>query len=227
MEKWKDIPNYKGVYQISDLGRVKSLNYKRQGSSKLLKPSTDTLGYRRVFLSKNGLQTNFLVHKLVWESFKGKYRGVEIDHIDDNPSNNTLDNLQLLTHRENIIKSFKTIKTKNNYTGARKSKSNQTSWFSSVSIKNKTIYLGTFTTELEAHQAYLQAIDKLVKHKKTILRKWSKLNSCSTDLRNILCSRRMRQRDIFFIEYIYKEDFLNIPNSNVELWIEFQSLRGY
>lgn len=52
-EIWKDIKGYEGLYQVSNLGRVRSLNYGRSGKTKLLKQGI-TNGYKRVFLYKNG-----------------------------------------------------------------------------------------------------------------------------------------------------------------------------
>ena len=100
-EIWKDIPNYENLYQASNLGRIRS--YKRFGTSGKVLTAGITKNYCKVILSKNGTHTNHSVHKLVWLTFVGEIpEGYEINHIDENPSNNALSNLSLVTHRENI-----------------------------------------------------------------------------------------------------------------------------
>ena len=96
-EIWKDVPGYEG-YQVSNLGRVKSLNYHRTGKEGFLKPIMDCHGYSRVKLYSKGL----FVHRLVWITFNGPIPdGMVINHKDECPSNNCLDNLMVCTQKEN------------------------------------------------------------------------------------------------------------------------------
>lgn len=119
---WKNEIKYDftGFYEVSNFGNVRSLsrivNHKcgkqlKQGKPlKLLKldKSKNYLSFRT---SLNSQQNFFLIHKAVWESFHGKVPdGYEINHIDENPLNNRLDNLNLLTHKQNM--SWGTIKEK-------------------------------------------------------------------------------------------------------------------
>lgn len=84
-------------YDASDSGEVFSCNM-----NKLLKQETTKNGYKRVNLYCNGKRKRFLVHRLVWETFVGKIpEGYELDHIDGNPQNNRLENLRVVTHKEN------------------------------------------------------------------------------------------------------------------------------
>ena len=108
-EIWKDIPNYEGLYQASNMGRIKSLKRKTKNqfckTDIILKQAKTSFEnkYRLVSLHKNGKSNSILVHKLVWISFVGEIpEGYEINHIDENPSNNALSNLSLVTHSENI-----------------------------------------------------------------------------------------------------------------------------
>ena len=99
MEIWKDIEGYEGLYQVSNFGRVKSV---KRG---ILVPTScgRSLKYRKVGLIKNGIRHQVRVHKLVWISFVGPVpEGYEINHRDENPNNNALSNLELLTRKENI-----------------------------------------------------------------------------------------------------------------------------
>jgi hypothetical protein len=98
----KDIKGYEGLYAVTEDGRVWS--YSR---NKWLKPGF-TRGYCAVRLCKDGQAKSFLIHRLVYSTFKGEIpEGLDVDHIDNNRSNNMIDNLQLLTHAENNRKAHK------------------------------------------------------------------------------------------------------------------------
>lgn len=111
-EKWKDIPNYEGLYQISNLGNI--LNVKR---NKIKKQTINKEGYYYVMLSKKGKKTYFLVHRLVAQVFldKSKYKCVNkddnvilvVNHKDENKLNNNLNNLEWCTNKYNVIYSNK------------------------------------------------------------------------------------------------------------------------
>ena len=109
-EIWKDIPNYEGLYQASNLGRIRSLdrvtNYKNKGKcikkGKILKLYL-VHNYVGCRLMVNGISKNKLVHRLVWTAFNGQIpEGYEVNHLDERPVNNRLENLNLVTHKENI-----------------------------------------------------------------------------------------------------------------------------
>ena len=105
IEIWKDIPNYEG-YQVSNLGRVKSLEridaLGRKVEEKILKPQL-VRRYYRVCLCKQSIKKTYRVHRLVWEAFNGTIpEGYEINHLDERPINNRLSNLSLVTHKENV-----------------------------------------------------------------------------------------------------------------------------
>ena len=99
-EIWKDIPNYERIYQASNLGRVKSLKRLKE---KILKPQMDSSGYYQVYLCKQSVVKHYMVHRLVWIAFNGQIpEGYEINHLDERPVNNRLENLSLVTHKENM-----------------------------------------------------------------------------------------------------------------------------
>lgn len=101
-ETWKPVVGYEGLYEVSDMGRVKSLNYRRTGKEEILKLEPDTLGYLRVGLYKNGKRERVKVHILVMRTFKGECpKGHEVDHYDWNPKNNRLENLRYLPAKQN------------------------------------------------------------------------------------------------------------------------------
>ena len=97
-EIWKDIKGYEGKYQISSHGRVKALDYHRQGKQKLLKIKTDKDGYKVVGLRKDGKQITFKIHRLVGEAFLPNPNKLpQINHKDENKANNYIENLEWCT----------------------------------------------------------------------------------------------------------------------------------
>lgn len=102
MEVWKDIPGYEGKYQASNLGNVRSLNYRRSGKTKLLSPGLCGKGYLKVVLLKNGVPKNHSVASCVWVAFNGPVPpGMQINHINEDKTDNRLENLNLMTAKEN------------------------------------------------------------------------------------------------------------------------------
>ena len=101
LEIWKDIDGYEGLYQVSNLGRIKSLNYKRTGRTKILK-LVKSNGYLDIILYNNGKCKHYLVHRLVAKAFIPNPDSLpEINHIDENKTNNKVDNLEWCTSKYN------------------------------------------------------------------------------------------------------------------------------
>ena len=99
-ETWKDIPGYEGLYQASNLGRIRSFKY---NNVRVLKPGKTREGYYRVILYLNSVKKNASVHRLVWTAFNGPIpEGLQINHLNENKSDNRLENLSLCTAKENI-----------------------------------------------------------------------------------------------------------------------------
>lgn len=97
MEIWRDIEGYEGLYQVSNEGRVKSLKRKI-----ILKQQTTKGGYLRVHLWKNGKSKHKIVSVLVYETFIGKIlENMQINQIDEDKTNNSLSNLNLLSPKDN------------------------------------------------------------------------------------------------------------------------------
>jgi len=118
-EVWKPIKGFRDMYEVSDHGRVRSLDRlvenKRWGKSRMKgkilssKRRTGHPGYMNTALyTKSGVRSDRPVHRLVAESFIPKVKGKKIvNHIDHNPQNNHSSNLEWCTPKENIQKSFK------------------------------------------------------------------------------------------------------------------------
>lgn len=104
-EIWKPIPSYEGLYEISNLGRVKSFYRKR-----ILKPVTERTGYNQVTLVKQHKKKKHYIHRLVAINFISKIEGCEeINHKDGNKSNNVINNLEWCNRQYNINHSIKVL----------------------------------------------------------------------------------------------------------------------
>lgn len=101
MEIWKSVLDYEGIYEVSNCGNVRSLNYKKKGYIKLLS-KYDCLGYDAVKLTKNGKSRRWLVHVLVANSFLGKNENLEINHKNGNKKDNSVENLEYCTRSYNV-----------------------------------------------------------------------------------------------------------------------------
>lgn len=119
-EEWRDIREYEGLYQVSSLGNVRSLDriitqsdtqwgkpIKRRIKGQRLTPTDNGRGYKIVGLRREYdgvyVKRNHYVHRLVAEAFLGRVNQDEvINHIDYNTSNNEVSNLQITTQAENI-----------------------------------------------------------------------------------------------------------------------------
>ena len=98
-ELCKDIKDYEGHYQVSNLSRVKSIKF---GKERILKPVTDRHGYLLVGLWKNNKQKTYKVHRLVAEAFIPNPNNLpQVNHKDENPLNNNVNNLEWCNSKYN------------------------------------------------------------------------------------------------------------------------------
>lgn len=105
-EKWLDIKDYEGLYQISNLGKVKSLEKKAGFSNRkerILKQHLDKDGYVKVYLCKNNKVKFLSIHRLIAEAFIPNPNNLpQINHKDENKANNKIENLEWCTCKYNI-----------------------------------------------------------------------------------------------------------------------------
>lgn len=103
MEEWRPIKDFP-EYEVSNLGRVKSLNYNHTGKERLLKQGLSKTGYYRVVLFQGNRKRYSSIHLLVAETFLEKpLNATQVDHIDRNKNNNSLINLRWVTCQENLL----------------------------------------------------------------------------------------------------------------------------
>lgn len=105
VEIWKDIVGYEGLYQVSNLGRVKSLGNGKTHNSKerILKARKETNGYLRITLTKDGKQKKYTIHRLVATAFIPNPDNLPIvNHKDEDKLNNRIENLEWCDAKYNI-----------------------------------------------------------------------------------------------------------------------------
>ena len=109
-EIWLPIEGYENLYEISNLGRVRSLErtvikkngVRRKVSGKILKPRTNNSGYLMVRLYKNGIWRDFLLHRIVSTAFiPNPDKKLQVNHLSEDKTNNSVENLEWCTAKEN------------------------------------------------------------------------------------------------------------------------------
>jgi len=164
-EEWLDIVCYEGLYQVSSLGKIRSLNRTvkwkngvRTLKGKIISGAINNTGHRYVSLCKHGKHTKKYVHRLVASMFfKVTLSGhkIVVNHIDYDKLNNNKTNLEVITQR--INSNQKHLKSTSKYTGVHQDKGRSV-WRAGICINGKNIRLGSFKTEIKASKAYEEAL---------------------------------------------------------------------
>ena len=138
MEIWKDISNFEGLYQVSNYGNVRALNYKRQKKKKNLILCKNRDGYLQVSLYKNNKLYSKSVHRLVAETFIPNFRRLsQVNHKDENKQNNCVNNLEWCTASYNINYGERTEKTRKKIIQLDKKNNIIKLWNSIIEIEEK------------------------------------------------------------------------------------------
>ena len=129
-EVWKDIDGYEGSYQVSTLGRIHSLDRVDSAGNrrlgKIMKPTVKKYGYYSISLTMGDKKREYLVHRLVAKAFIENKDGYPIiNHKDENPSNNCVDNLEWCTYKYNsnygkLTHEFRSVRLSGEKHGRRK-----------------------------------------------------------------------------------------------------------
>ena len=151
IEVFKDVPNYEGIYQVSNLGNVKSFKW---GKEMNLKSARSKNKYFSVVLRKEKVSKTFRIHVLVAMAFldfkpNGK-QDLTIDHKNGVRTDNRLENLQIVTQRENNQNYHKSKKGKIGADWHPQTKK----WRSRIYINKSIVHLGLFEEEKDALKAY-------------------------------------------------------------------------
>jgi hypothetical protein len=159
IEQFKDIPDYEGLYQVSDLGRIKSLERRVFALNKnciykpiIIKSFVTKRGYFEVRLCTNNTSKAKKIHRLLAESFiPNPNQKPQVNHIDANRLNNKISNLEWVNNRENSCHRVKNSYFTSKYVGVSYFKRDN-KWRSSIQVNGKSIRFGMFNTEEEAYQ---------------------------------------------------------------------------
>ena len=165
-EVWKEVPNYNGMYLASNLGNIKSIDrYKKYQNieifikGKLLKgrlSGRENKQYLQVVLYNDKKTKAYPIHQLVAMAFLNHIpcgHKLVIDHINDNPLDNRVENLQIVTNRFNAYKTQG--KGSSKYKGVTWCKI-KNKWRTRARNKGKEIFIGYFDNEEEAGNAYIK-----------------------------------------------------------------------
>lgn len=179
MEIWKDIRGYEGIYQISNHGRVKSIDRRvrnhKCGATRTIKEhiihSTDNgNGYQIVGLRGNGKRKNFYVHRLVAEHFIEKPDGKEyINHMDYNRANNNVANLEWCTQKENMVYSIDRLKKPK--PNAKLSNTGERYITKTLTRRKKNIRYRVNISQFGVDRSFL-TMEDAIKYRNEVMNKW-------------------------------------------------------
>ena len=156
METWKDIQGYEGLYQVSDLGRIRSLgrvcnsknNSKSKKRERILTQEVTVFGYCRVRLfNSEGNAKHYMTHRIVAKAFIGEVDGFEINHKNEIKTDNRVENLEIVTSKQNC-----NYGTRNKRI-SKKNSANKNLWTKGVIQKDKSgNVIARYESRLEAER---------------------------------------------------------------------------
>lgn len=158
LEIWSEIPNYDGIYKVSNYGNVVCT---RKTKLRFLSKRISNAGYFRVTLHLNGNRRTYFIHQLVAMAFlnhKPDGNIFVINHKDFDKTNNHVDNLEIVTNRENSNR--KHLKSSSKYVGVDYHKKSR-KFRARIVYNKKLVHLGFFDDEVEASIAYEKKLNEI------------------------------------------------------------------
>ncbi len=172
MEEWRDIPNYEGYYQASNLGRVRSLDrtvttkhgVERFYKGKIIEGNIQK-GYRRTTLRGDSICGKFMFSQIIAMTFLGhKPNGhtLVVDHVNGDTSDDRVENLRIVTNRANSTTCFRSNEESfsSGHIGV-SWREKVSKWRTQIQHNGANVHLGCYDTELEASNAYQSALSKI------------------------------------------------------------------
>lgn len=155
-EKWKPLIDAENRYLISNLGRIYSLERvvnnnggKMIKKGSLLTPYIDNGYYKINLINNNGIRKTLLLHRVIAKNWIANYsEDLKVNHIDANKLNNRVENLEMVSQRENMSHYYGFLNDKSVGIYKRRNR-----WVSNISVNDKTIYLGSFVHKEDAIKA--------------------------------------------------------------------------
>ena len=165
MEIWKSIEGYEGLYQISNMGRIKSLEKIKNNQygefvipAKFMTPKDNGNGYLALGLTKNKSNSTHKIHRLVAMAFCVNWdKNLQVNHINGIKTDNRIENIELCNNRENCSHKFLSKNKTSKHIGVSICKGTG-KWQSHIQLYGKSVGLGRFETEIEAANAYKIAL---------------------------------------------------------------------
>ena len=172
VEEWRDVPEYEGYYQVSNMGRVRSLdrtvtfiNGREQFYKGQILDGAVTKGYKRACLNKDSIRRTYSFSQLVAMAFLGHIPNggkIVVDHVNGDKLDDRIKNLRIVTQRANCSTCFRSDKASlsSEYIGVCWNRA-ISKWHSYILYNGGRIHLGFFTNEIEASNAYQSALSKI------------------------------------------------------------------
>lgn len=184
-EIWKDIEGYEGLYQVSNLGRIKSLKNKLKPFKKY---SVGKVGYPYIALWKDNKQVLLYIHRLVATYFISNFEDKKyVNHINGDKLDFSVSNLEWVSNMENCHHSINRLeKGSSKYIGVY---ANSGKWESACWFGGKKQYIGRFNTEEEAHEAHIKFLTD-----NNLLNKYASLNKKQKE-KNGTSNRKITKKD--------------------------------
>lgn len=147
-EIWMPVVGYETKYKISSIGRLKNIR-----TDHLKKPQKTMRGYTDYGLWDGNKKKLIKAHKMVWYAFAGEIpSGMQINHINGNKRDNRIENLEIVSGRDNVNHAHLGRKQSSMFPGVHKYKGR---WQAACTIEGKQRHIGRYDTEIEAARAYM------------------------------------------------------------------------